>query len=174
MTEIRGRHIETQQPMTVVVDGDRIVEINELACDAAEADALPLIAPGFFDLQVNGYNGIWFCSPDLTVNQVIQVTQALVDRGISQYFPTLITASFAALQHGFSTLRAAIETSELVADTVAGCHLEGPYISADDGPRGAHPTQHVRPADYDEFLRLQEASGNRIRLVTLAAQGQVA
>jgi N-acetylglucosamine-6-phosphate deacetylase len=57
-----------------------------------------------------------------------------------------------------------------VADCVAGYHLEGPYIASEDGPRGAHPIQHVRGADWDEFCRLQEASGNRIRLVTLAAE----
>ena len=53
---------------------------------------------------------------------------------------------------------------------VAGCHLEGPYISSEDGPRGAHPREHVRPADWDEFCHLQDASGNRIRLVTLAPE----
>ena len=51
-----------------------------------------------------------------------------------------------------------------------GCHLEGPYISGEDGPRGAHPREHVRPPDWDEFEKLQQASGGRIRLVTLAPE----
>ena len=41
---------------------------------------------------------------------------------------------------------------------------------AEDGPRGAHPRQHVRPPDWDEFRRLQDAAGGRIRLVTLAPE----
>jgi N-acetylglucosamine-6-phosphate deacetylase len=49
-------------------------------------------------------------------------------------------------------------------------HLEGPYLSAEDGPRGAHPKQHIHPPDWDEFQRLQEAAGGRIRLVTLAPE----
>jgi N-acetylglucosamine-6-phosphate deacetylase len=49
-------------------------------------------------------------------------------------------------------------------------HLEGPYISADDGPRGAHPKAHVRGPDWDEFRRWQDAAGGRIRLVTLAPE----
>ena len=53
---------------------------------------------------------------------------------------------------------------------VCGCHLEGPYISAEDGPRGAHPREHVRHADWNEFQQLQEISGNRIKLVTLAPE----
>jgi N-acetylglucosamine-6-phosphate deacetylase len=49
-------------------------------------------------------------------------------------------------------------------------HLEGPYISPEDGPRGAHARQHVRPPDWDEFRRLQDAAGGGIRLVTLAPE----
>ena len=40
----------------------------------------------------------------------------------------------------------------------------------EDGPRGAHPQRHVRPPDWDEFRRLQDAAGGRIRLVTLAPE----
>jgi len=108
----------------------------------------------------------------LTVDQVVTITESLVNLGIAKFFPTLITASYEALHHGFSILQKACEQSDLVANCVAGYHLEGPYISAEDGPRGAHPIQHVRGADWDEFTRLQQASGNRIRLVTLAAEAQ--
>jgi N-acetylglucosamine-6-phosphate deacetylase len=55
---------------------------------------------------------------------------------------------------------------------VCGCHLEGPYISNEDGPRGAHPKQHVRAADWSEFQKLQSISGNRIRLVTIAPESK--
>jgi N-acetylglucosamine-6-phosphate deacetylase len=49
-----------------------------------------------------------------------------------------------------------------------GFHVEGPHISPDDGPRGAHPRRWVRAPDLDEFRRWQEATGNQIRIVTLA------
>ena len=49
-------------------------------------------------------------------------------------------------------------------------HVEGPYISAEDGPRGAHPARWVRPPDLDEFHRFQEAAGGHIRLVTLSPE----
>ena len=53
---------------------------------------------------------------------------------------------------------------------VPGFHLEGPYICPEDGPRGAHPREHVRDPDLDEFRRWQDAAGGRIRLVTLAPE----
>jgi N-acetylglucosamine-6-phosphate deacetylase len=51
---------------------------------------------------------------------------------------------------------------------IDGFHVEGPHISPDDGPRGAHPRRWVRPPDLDEFRRWQEATGNQVRIVTLA------
>jgi N-acetylglucosamine-6-phosphate deacetylase len=81
-----------------------------------------------------------------------------------------VTNSPAALTHGFTTLRQAIEIDPVVAAAVPGFHLEGPYIAGDDGPRGAHPREHVRDPDPAEFRRWQDAAGGRIRLVTLAPE----
>ena len=55
-------------------------------------------------------------------------------------------------------------------DRIIGIHLEGPYISPEDGPRGAHPAAHVRAPDWDEFQALQEAAEGLIRLTTLAPE----
>ena len=49
-------------------------------------------------------------------------------------------------------------------------HVEGPYISPEDGPRGAHPARWVRPPDLEEFHRFQEAARGNIRLVTLSPE----
>jgi len=51
-----------------------------------------------------------------------------------------------------------------------GFHVEGPHISPDDGPRGAHPRQWVRPPDVKEFHRWQDAARGNIRLVTVAPE----
>ena len=48
--------------------------------------------------------------------------------------------------------------------------MEGPYLSPDDGARGAHPREHVAPASVDDFNRRQDAAGGRIVLVTLAPE----
>jgi N-acetylglucosamine-6-phosphate deacetylase len=53
---------------------------------------------------------------------------------------------------------------------MAGFHLEGPWISSAPGPLGAHPREHVRPAEIEEFKVLQEAASGNIRLVTLAPE----
>ena len=49
-------------------------------------------------------------------------------------------------------------------EAMDGFHVEGPHISPEDGPRGAHPARWVRPPDLNEFRRWQEAARDHIRL----------
>jgi N-acetylglucosamine-6-phosphate deacetylase len=127
-------------------------------------------APALFDLQINGCDGRSFNSPRLTIDAIRHVVQVCRRHGIAGLCPTLVTESAKALLHGFTVLRQARESDAEIAHAIPALHLEGPYISPEDGPRGAHPRRHVRPPDWDEFRRFQEASGGRIRLVTLAPE----
>ncbi|MGA8027628.1 MAG: amidohydrolase family protein, partial [Bryobacteraceae bacterium] len=49
-------------------------------------------------------------------------------------------------------------------------HVEGPHISPEAGPRGAHPIQHIRPPDIEEFKRWQDAADGNIRLITVSPE----
>jgi N-acetylglucosamine-6-phosphate deacetylase len=169
MLKIYGRRYENGEPVQIEIEGERIVSVSP-AWPSGNADEWPWIAPGFFDLQINGYGGTWFSKVGLTAEEVTATLEPHFQYGITRMCPTLVTNSFEALDSGFSAIREACERTAWVEKMVPGCHLEGPYISAEDGPRGAHPLEHVRPADWSEFCRLQEASGNRIRLVTLAPE----
>ena len=137
-----------------------------------DANELPFVAPGFFDLQINGHRGIWFSSDELTVEQVLTVLGEHFQYGITRMCPTLVTNSRETLRNGFDAICRACERERWADRMAPGCHLEGPYISAEDGPRGAHPLEHVRGCDWSEFEELQAAAGGRIRLVTLAAEAE--
>jgi N-acetylglucosamine-6-phosphate deacetylase len=166
---LRARHYATGQLIEVACNGGRIVSVGPPGSAPPDAEA-DWIAPALFDLQVNGCDGHNFTSERLTPEAVRHVTDACRRHGIGQYLPTVTTNSFAAVAHGLATIRRACEEDRTVAAAVAGVHLEGPYISAEDGPRGAHPRQHVRPPDWEGFRRLQDAAGGMIRLVTLAPE----
>ncbi len=127
-------------------------------------------APALFDLQINGCDGHSFNSPQLTIDAIRHVVQVCRRHGIAGLCATLVTNSAEALLHGFTALRRACESDADVAHAIPALHLEGPYISPEDGPRGAHPRRHVRPPDWDEFRRFQDAAGGRIRLHTLAPE----
>ena len=121
-------------------------------------------SPGFFDLQLNGYGGVDFNDPAVTSDEVSRALDTLQDTGVTRCLPTIITSSF----EGFAACARAIVASGHPAN--AGIHMEGPYISPEDGPRGAHPREWTREASVDDFDRRQDEAGGQIRLVTLAPE----
>ena len=128
------------------------------------------VAPAFWDIQMNGRWGQSFSSADLTVNQVVEIVRAQARLGTARVCPTLITAPVDHLLHGLRTIASACETFPDVASRVAGIHLEGPFLSERDGYRGAHPLDAIRDPDWGLFEELQQASGQRIRLITIAPE----
>jgi len=169
MLTVHGRHYENGEPVQIHIDGERIAAI-EPAWPPRGSAAWPYVAPGLFDLQINGRGGIWFGKSGITADEVLGVLKSHFRFGLTRLCPTLITNSFEGLAGGFAAIREACERERWADRLVPGCHLEGPYISGEDGPRGAHPREFVRPPDWNEFEKLQRISGGRIRLVTLAPE----
>jgi N-acetylglucosamine-6-phosphate deacetylase len=165
---IRARHYATGQLVDITCNGS-IAAIEPADIGPVDRQA-GWVAPALFDLQINGCDGHSFSSQRLTIDTVRHVVAVCRAHGIGGLCPTLVTNSFEALAHGMRVVAQACEADAALARAIPAIHLEGPYIAAEDGPRGAHPRQHVRPPDWDEFCRLQEAAGGRIRLVTLAPE----
>ena len=120
--------------------------------------------PGFFDLQVNGFAGVDFNAPGLSAERVVEALERMRATGVTRCLPTLITSTFEAFAANARVL------SRVPDPAIAGLHMEGPYISAEEGTRGAHPAAHVVAASRDDFERRQDAADGRIVLVTLAAE----
>ncbi len=127
------------------------------------------ISPGFIDLQVNGFAGVDYNSPASSPEQIAHSLRAQFACGVTRLFPTVITGS---PENMTAALRNLANAKDCLAEGPAmeAFHLEGPYISPHDGPRGAHPARWVRPPDLTEFLRFQEAACGNIRLVTLSPE----
>ncbi|MCY2988683.1 MAG: amidohydrolase family protein [Planctomycetota bacterium] len=167
--DIIARRYDTLELVCIRVEDGQIRSIQPQATvpDTAEA---PWVAPGLVDIQVNGCCGRDFLEPGLSVGGVAEIGRAVAQQGVTGYCPTITTHSFARLAHAARTIARACEEDRTVAVQVVGIHREGPYISGEDGPRGAHPREHVRPPDWEEFQRLQEAAGGRIRILTLSPE----
>lgn len=130
--------------------------------------------PGLVDLQVNGWNGVDFNQQDLTVDALDHVSAGMAEGGVTRYLPTLVTASKESLIHALERLGRAMEAVERrEAATGAipfGIHVEGPFLSGEPGFRGAHPAEHCRNPNWEEFQAFQQACGHRIRLTTIAPE----
>ena len=133
---------------------------SHFRCDSTEARSsrlrrivdngseLPWIAPGLVDLQVNGFAGIDLNGPNPSPEQVASLTRALLRVGVTSYLPTVVTGMPEEIEARLNAISAAVRMDRLTAACVAGVHLEGPFISPEDGARGAHPLSAVRPPDW--------------------------
>ncbi|TAL81191.1 MAG: N-acetylglucosamine-6-phosphate deacetylase [Bacteroidetes bacterium] len=166
-TTVNGLFYLDGEQISISILNGKIVKLEPLS-SGAETPVVYL-APGFIDLQTNGYSGVDFSDQNLTLEQMRKATMALWKVGVTTFLPTVITNDHKSLLKSFSLLADIIDDEE-IGMSIPGFHLEGPYISPVQGYRGAHLEKYIRVPDWDEFLELQKAAHNRIRLITLAPE----
>jgi N-acetylglucosamine-6-phosphate deacetylase len=120
--------------------------------------------PGLFDLQVNGFAGVDYNHGEILADDLDASFTAMRQTGVVGCLPTIITSS---TEH---FARCAQSLNDCGNALIAGLHMEGPYISPVDGPRGAHDLAHICDASIEDFKRRQDAAQGHIRLVTLAPE----
>ncbi len=127
------------------------------------------LSPGFMDLQVNGFAGADYNSPATTLDAIAASLRVMFSTGVTRCLPTVITGS---PDHMLGTLRNLSRAKQQLPEgrAILGFHVEGPHISPEDGPRGAHPWRWVRPPDVNEYRRWQDATEGCVKLVTLSPE----
>jgi N-acetylglucosamine-6-phosphate deacetylase len=161
-----GRSVFDGEP--IELSFDRLLQSVEPVLGGADSTDL-WIAPGFIDLQVNGFAGVDYNSPAASQQDIARSLTALFSTGVIRCFPTVITGPPDQMLASLRNLNRA-RTSLEHGEAMEAFHVEGPHISPDDGPRGAHPSQWVRPPDLEEFQRWQDAADGNVRLVTLSPE----
>jgi N-acetylglucosamine-6-phosphate deacetylase len=129
-----------------------------------------VFGPAWTDLQCNGFAGVDFNHPDVNPVEVCQAIRAMWKTGCATVLPTVITNSPDQIEYLLRVLVKALEIDPAVRSCVPGFHLEGPFISPEDGARGAHPVQHVRTPNLKLWRRWQKAANGLIRMVTVAPE----
>jgi len=152
----------------------RLTLADGLIADVEKAgeddDKSLIITPGLTDLQVNGYAGLDLNTDPLLPETVRDISVKLWSEGVTTFFPTIITNSSERILDYVSVVADACSRFPEAAGAVGGIHLEGPFISPENGARGAHPVEHVRPPDWDLFCQWQEACGGMVRIITLSPE----
>jgi N-acetylglucosamine-6-phosphate deacetylase len=128
-----------------------------------------MLIPGFVDLQVNGYLGTDFSSPELTAESFRIACLKLLAHGTAVFLPTMVTSPEETYRRNLSLMAQVMDESEF-AGRLPGFHIEGPFISAEPGAVGAHNPAWVVAPDIGLLDRMIEWSGNRIRMLTVAAE----
>ncbi|MGA2031878.1 MAG: N-acetylglucosamine-6-phosphate deacetylase [Thermoguttaceae bacterium] len=125
---------------------------------------------GYVDLQLNGYKGVDFNADYLSAEACHEACAQLMRDGVAGVLATIVTDAPDRMAARLARLAAIRRQDELVARVFWGVHIEGPFLNASSGYVGAHPVEHVRPADVDILARLLEAAAGLTRIVTLAPE----
>ena len=124
----------------------------------------------YVDLQVNGYAGVDFNSDSLTLDAMQMACRRLRDDGVAGLLATIITDSVDLMAARLAKIVRLRQEDPAIAELVWGFHVEGPFLNNAPGYSGAHPAEHIRPAELDVMKRLLEAGEGLVRLVTLAPE----
>lgn len=151
----------------VIFQDDILTELQPLEKPSNGAKDLWLTR-GLFDIQVNGMLGHNLSEEDLSPVKILEIDNELVKHGILRWCPTITTQNPEIVTRNLGILREVIEKRPV---THIHCiHMEGHYISAEDGYRGVHMKQFIKDPDPSEFDLWQKTSGGHIGLFSLAPE----
>jgi N-acetylglucosamine-6-phosphate deacetylase len=165
MASIAARRVLTasgwRDDCVVHVDGGRIIGIEP----ASTATPDLVLLPGFVDLQVNGIDDVDVATAD--GDDWARLDALLLAQGVTSWCPTLITMPLDRYEAPLRRIAAAIDRPTAARPTIAGVHLEGPFLGA---APGAHRPELIVPIDLDFIEHLPA----HVRLVTLGAEQPLA
>ena len=165
--KIRGISVFSGQPIEVEIKEGFIENINSLP---GSGHNLPYISTGFFDIQVNGCKGSDYSLEDFSEKHLRNIITNLASSGTTQHIPTIISSPPERILKNLEIISKAINTSPDIKEAIPGIHIEGPFISPEEGPRGCHDPSFIRDPDFEEFKQWQEAAEGWIVMVTIAPE----
>ncbi len=125
-----------------------------------------VIVPGFIDQHIHGAAGS--DAMDGTTEDLTKIAKALASEGTTAFLATTMTQSPANIKQALIAVKEYIDAKLTEGAQILGVHLEGPFISKDFA--GAQPAEYIVAPNVADFKVYQEASGDNIRLVSLAPE----
>ena len=165
-TRMTGKSFLDGRPLEVIFSDGKIKSVSSVETSPENV----WIGPGFTDIQVNGFGGLDYNAVQSNVLALGQISRKLLQCGVTSHFPTIITNSpgnISTLIHQVVQLR---KMDSLAHSCISGIHIEGPFISPEDGPRGAHFKEFVQAPNWEMFQKWIEESEGLIRMITLSPE----
>ena len=164
--KFQGNSYQNNLPIEVNITGEHIENIIPVKQGTHDF----IVGPGFTDIQVNGYGGLDYNERYDDPTNLLPIAKLLYKEGVTAHYPTIITNSADQITRLIRQVIALREKDELSRWSIEGLHIEGPFISAVDGPRGAHPKEFVRSPDWSLMQQWQEAAEGLIKIITLSPE----
>ena len=148
---------------------EKIEKISRCGVKDAEVIELPddaIVVPGFVDQHIHGAGGS--DGMDGTVEDISIIAKTIAAEGTTSFLVTTMTQSPENITKAMAAVKTYREMNPEEGARVVGVHLEGPFIAA--AYKGAQPLEYVKAPDIAAFDGYNAASGNAIRIVTLAPE----
>ena len=165
----------------VYVEGKGIIKTNigfedgkiaYIGDDASNIEAIAelnddqVIVPGFIDQHIHGAAGS--DAMDGTVEDLSNIANAVAKEGTVGFLATTMTQSPANITKAMEAVKEYKSSVKAEGAEVIGIHLEGPFISTKH--IGAQPLEYVASPSVEVFAEYEKASGNNIKLVSMAPE----
>lgn len=148
---------------TLYIRNHKLTEPFEATADEEIINAEGLmVIPGLIDIHSHGAYGEDFSDGDPKGLQ--KILRYEKQSGITSYCPTSMTLPKEKLEKIFQGIREAEDAGD--GANIVGINMEGPFL--DSSKKGAHVEEWIAEPDPEFVRELNQASGGRIRLVTLA------
>ncbi|HOK09532.1 MAG TPA: hypothetical protein PLJ10_07705 [Candidatus Hydrogenedens sp.] len=172
MLTIRGIPIHHHTPITCGIKEGKILWVGaENKTKKADlGDNETIIAPLLFDAQINGGFGISVQDEKLDDIKILELSEQLLKIGVTSWVPTIVSNSLEKMAFLCSVISDAIKKHKELSSAIPGIHLEGPWISSEDGPRGAHAKEFVREPSIKDWEKYFSHLSDAILYVTLAPE----
>ena len=165
--EIIAWHYALEEPVKVRWMDGRIVRMDPAPHFPARTH---WVAPPLIDLQVNGFAGVDFQADNVSLGDLEKAVRELHAAGCARFFLTLISDEWPRLVARLRRLRELRKKSALLKEAIVGWHIEGPFLSAEPGFRGAHPPEVMCDPTADHLKELRQAGGDERLMITLAPE----
>jgi N-acetylglucosamine-6-phosphate deacetylase len=161
-TVFTGQEVLRNQVLTIVAGK---ITAMERAVHEAGVRKVANLAPGLFDLQINGGEKYHFTerADEETIDDIYQ---ASVRTGTAYVLPTLITSPTENVLKGIEAVKNYRE--KYPERGVPGMHLEGPFLNPIK--RGAHLPAYVRKPTNQELEEIVRYGKDVITLITIAPE----
>ncbi len=151
--------------LTVKTCGEKIEKVaeeineNDEVIDCTDM----LVIPGIIDIHTHACKGYDFSTAGK--DEMKKMCEYYADNGETSVVATGMTLPIESLVESYTKIGELIKEKPNGAKVV-GINMEGPYISTEY--RGCHNTQYIVLPTLEHYRKLQEVSGNNIKIVDLS------
>ena len=149
---------------SVTIEGDKIAAIGAPEGPFDVDAGGRYLVPGFVDVHTHGAMNEDFS--DGKPEGLPKMARYYAQNGVTSFLATTMTLKEETLIPAMTAIRDFVRPDD--GAKCAGVHLEGPFLSY--AKRGAQAAENLHAPDAGMFHRLNEASGNQVRLVTVAPE----